>query len=211
MGRTDMYNIHQMSGPGLDFFRELENIGAAHAATALSMMLSRPITIRVPKAQFCDYGEICDILNGPESVVAGLLVAISEDIRGFILLVLSEEDAKTLSRSLIGDLAGSMSEAEREEFGTSALKEVANILIGSYIPAISEMTGLKIDASVPELVFDMAGAVMNLLAVAYGDFGDRVLFMETEFSDRENSLMGHFFLIPDMESCKILLEKFAVI
>ncbi len=94
---------------------------------------------------------------------------------------------------MIGDLACEMTESELEEFGTSALKEVANILIGSYITAISEMTGLKIEASVPELVFDMAGAVMNLLAVAYGDFGDRVLFMETEFSDRESSLLGHFF------------------
>jgi len=205
-----MFNIQQMSGTGLDFFRELENIGAAHAATALSIMLSRPVTIRVPRAQLCDYAEICEILNGPESVVAGLLVGISQDIRGFILLVLGEEDAKTLSYSVIGDLAKEMAPSELEEFGTSALKEVANILIGSYITAISEMTGLVIDASVPELVFDMAGAVMNLLAVAYGDFGDRVLFMETEFSDRENSLFGHFFLIPDIQSCKILTEKFAV-
>ncbi len=205
-----MFNIQQMGGTGLDFFRELENIGAAHAATALSIMLSRPVTIRVPKAQLCGYSEICEILNGPESVVAGLLVGISEDIRGFILLVLGEEDAKTLSHSVIGDLACEMTESELEEFGTSALKEVANILIGSYITAISEMTGLKIEASVPELVFDMAGAVMNLLAVAYGDFGDRVLFMETEFSDRESSLLGHFFLIPDIQSCKTLTEKFAV-
>jgi chemotaxis protein CheC len=205
-----MYNIQDIGGMELDFFRELENIGAAHAATALSMMLSRPITIRVPRAQLCGYSEICDILNGPESVVAGLLVGISEDIRGFILLVLGEEDAKTLSRSLIGDFVGGMSASEVEEFGASALREVANILIGSYITAISEMTGLKIEASVPELVFDMAGAVMNLLAVAYGNFGDQVLFMETEFSDREHSIMGHFFLIPDIESCKILIEKFAV-
>ena len=89
----------------------------------------------------------------------------------------------------------------------SALKEVANILIGSYISAISEMTGLTIDASVPDLVFDMAGAVMNLLAVAYGEFGEQVLFMETEFCDQEDSLFGHFFLVPDVESYRTLTKK----
>lgn len=199
--------INGINGKGLDFFRELENIGAGHAATALSMLLSRTVSIRVPCAKVCNYNEICDILNGPENVVAGLLVGISADIHGFILLVLDEQDARKLMRTVVGDIADDMSDTEREALNISALKEVANILIGSYISAISEMTGLKIDASVPDLVFDMAGAVMNLLAVAYGEFGDNVLFMETEFCDQSDSLFGHFFLIPDVESYRTLTEK----
>ena len=199
--------LDKINGKGLDFFRELENIGAGHAATALSMLLSRTVSIRVPRAKVCNYNEICDILHGPENVVAGLLVGISADIKGFILLVLDEEDAQKLTRTVVGDMTDNMSEQEREELNMSALKEVANILIGSYISAISEMTGLTIDASVPDLVFDMAGAVMNLLAVAYGEFGDQVLFMETEFCDQEESLYGHFFLVPDVESYKTLTEK----
>ena len=202
-----MFDIGKMKEKGLDFFRELENIGAGHAATALSMLLSRTVSIRVPRAQLCQYNEICEILHGPENVVAGLLVGISEDIHGFILLVLDEKDAQTLTQTVIGDIGSEMSESERAELNTSALKEVANILIGSYITAISEITGLKIDASVPELVFDMAGAVMNLLAVAYGELGDQVLFMETEFCDEDQSLFGHFFLVPEIESYNTLTEK----
>jgi len=205
-----MFNNQKLNGEGLDFFRELENIGAGHAATALSELLSRPVAVRVPRAQFCAYSEICRILKGPENVVAGLLVGISCDVSGFILLVLDEADAKMLARAVLMDMADQLPESEREELCMSALKEVANILIGSYITAISEMTGLKIDASVPELVFDMAGAVMNLLAVAYGEFGDQVLFMETEFCDREQSLLGHFFLIPEIASYKTLTEKFGI-
>ena len=199
--------LDNVNGKGLDFFRELENIGAGHAATALSMLLSRTVSIHVPCAKVCDYNEICDILHGPENVVAGLLVGISADIKGFILLVLDEKDALKLTRTIVGDITDNMSDQEREEINMSALKEVANILIGSYISAISEMTGLTIDASVPDLVFDMAGAVMNLLAVAYGEFGDQVLFMETEFSDQEERLLGHFFLVPDVESYRTLTEK----
>jgi chemotaxis protein CheC len=203
-------NDQRMNEKGLDFFRELENIGAGHAATALSALLSRRVSIRVPRAKLCEYNEICDILHGPENVVAGLLVGIMEDIHGFILLVLDEKDAQMLAQTLLGDMVNGMSESERAELGTSALKEVANILIGSYITAISDMTGLKIDASVPDLVFDMAGAVMNLLAVAYGELGDRVLFMETEFCDQDQSFFGHFFLIPDIESYKTLTERMAI-
>lgn len=202
-----MFDIDHMNGNEFDFFKELENIGASHAATALSMLLSQTVEIRVPHAQLCEYNEICEILHGPENVVAGLLVGISEDIRGYILLVLDEDDAQTLTQAVVGGIADGMTEPERAELCTSALKEIANMLIGSYITAISELTGFKIDASVPELVFDMAGAVMNLLAVAYGEFGDHVLFMETEFFNQTQSLFGHFFLIPDMESYKKLIEK----
>jgi chemotaxis protein CheC len=202
-----MFDIDHMNGNEFDFFKELENIGASHAATALSMLLSQTVEIRVPRAQLCEYNEICNILHGPENVVAGLLVGISEDLRGFILLVLDEQDAQTLTQAVVGDITDGMAEPERTELYTSALKEVANMLIGSYITAISQLTGFKIDASVPELVFDMAGAVMNLLAVAYGEFGDHVLFMETEFFNQTQSLFGHFFLIPDMESYKKLIEK----
>lgn len=204
-----MFDIKNMNSGELDFFRELENIGAGHAATALSMLLSRTVNIRVPRAQLCEYNEICDILHGPENVVAGLLVGISEDIRGFILLVMDEADAQNLCRAVVGDMTEGLPESDQAELNTSALKEVANILIGSYITAISEMTGLVIDASVPDLVFDMAGAVMNLLAVAYGEVGDHVLFMETEFCDPVQSMFGHFFLIPDIESYKTLTEKMA--
>lgn len=202
-----MFDPKNIDNNQLDFFRELENIGASHAATALAMMLSRDIGLRVPRAQFCEYSQMCDILKGPENVVAGLLVGIIGEINGFILLVMDEKDAIKLAGSLLGDMADSMPKNEQKELQISAIKEMANILIGSYITAISELTGLKIDASVPDLVFDMAGAVMNLLAVASIDCGDHVMFMETEFIDDTQSLYGHFFLIPDTESYSALIRK----
>lgn len=202
-----MFDPKSIDSNQLDFFRELENIGAGHAATALAMMLSHEIGLRVPRAQFCEYSQMCDILKGPENVVAGLLVGISGELNGFILLVMDEEDAMKLAGSLLGNMTDGMSESEQREMQMSAMKEMANILIGSYITAISELTGLKVDASVPDLVFDMAGAVMNLLAVASVDCGDHVMFMETEFIDNSQSLYGHFFLIPDTESYKALIRK----
>ena len=206
-----MFDIDRMNQSHLDFFQELENIGASHAATALSVMMDREIAVCVPRAQLCELREITTILHGPENVVAGLLVGISDDVNGFILLVLDWADAYALTKAMLGEPDEIPPEgAEFSEMQISALKEVANILIGSYITAISTLTGLRIDASVPELVIDMAGAVMNLLAAAYGEYGDHVLFLETKFADKSQCLYGHFFLIPDIDSYNLLMEKMGI-
>lgn len=203
-----MFDLGGVPSDQLDFLKELENIGAGHAATALASMLGHEVNIQVPHAQFCEYEQICDILDGPENVVAGLLVGISDDLDGYILLVLNHSDAYELTKAIINQMGGEVDESgEFSELQISALKELSNILIGSYISAISSLTGLRIDASVPELVMDMAGAVMNLLVSAYGDYGDNVLFMETEFVENEHSIFGHFFLIPDIESYNRLMAQ----
>lgn len=205
-----MFDIYSLKKDELDFFREMENIGVSHAATALSVMLDRNISIRIPKVQFCTYNNICDILSGPENIVAGLLVGISIDLDGYVLLVLDKEDAYSLTKTLLDGMDCGESSDNFSEMQTSALKEVGNILIGSYITAISELTGLMINVSTPDLVFDMAGAVMNLLATTYGEYSDAVLFLETEFIDKLSSIKGHFFLIPDTESYNRLIKKMGI-
>lgn len=208
-----MFDMEGIPSSQLDFLRELENIGAGHAATALSVMLGNDVNLCVPKAQFCAYDQICDLLNGPENIVAGLLVGISQDINGYILLVLDQKDADMLTKALIGDMADESDAdiADFSELQVSALKEISNILIGSYLSAISTLTGFEINASVPELVIDMAGAIMNLLVSAYGEYGDGVLFMETEFVAEAQSIFGRFFLIPDVDSYNRLMVQMGLI
>jgi chemotaxis protein CheC len=89
--------------------------------------------------------------------------------------------------------------------------ELANILCGAYITAISELTGLSISCSVPNLVIDMAAAIMNLPAAVYGQYGDSVLLLETVFTDDNRSITGHFILIPDLESHHILMQKMGLV
>ncbi len=208
-----MFNLEGLPSDQLDFLRELENIGAGHAVTALSVMLGDDVELRVPKAQFCAYNQICDLLKGPENVVAGLLVEISQDLNGYILLVLDKPDANLLTNMLLGELSDDSKEeiADLSELQVSALKELSNILIGSYLSAISSLTNFKINASVPELVIDMAGAVMNLLISAYGEYGDGVLFMETEFATSTQSIFGRFFLIPDVDSYNKLMVQMGLL
>ena len=110
------FNLNELNLSQLDFFRELENIGASHAATALSVMLNEAITLRVPRVQFCEFNDICGILNGPETLVVGILVEISGDISGFILLVQDANDGKQLAKMLTSAMGVEEEDAPPEEF-----------------------------------------------------------------------------------------------
>jgi chemotaxis protein CheC len=125
---------------------------------------------------------------------------------------MNKQDAFMLTQMLTGEAAPEESGLhELSEMQISALKEISNILIGSYLSAISSLTGFTVNASVPELVIDMAGAIMNLLVSAYGEYGDGVLFMETEFVTAAQSIFGRFFLIPDVDSYNRLMAQMGLI
>ena len=117
-----MFDNGITNNEALDFFKELENIGVSHAATALSSMLGREVSIRVPCAKFCEYNTITQILNGPETIVVGLLVSIVGDIDGFILLVLDKKDAQDLSQAILMGIEESDSSEGFSELQESALK-----------------------------------------------------------------------------------------
>ena len=193
----------------LDFLKELENIGAANAATALASMLNRPMDIRVPKAWFCSLEDMGTLMGDAEQIMTGSLVEMSGDINGAILFVQPLEDAIFMSNMLI-ELLGVENDKTipfPSELQHSALMEIANILCCSYINAIASLTGLSINSSVPGLVIDMAGALMNLPAAMYGAFGDTVLMLETVLVDADKYMSGRFFLMPDVESQTLMLQK----
>lgn len=210
-----MINLNALNANHLDFFRELESIGAGHAATALSKMLGGNISLRVPSVNFYEFSKICDKLGGPENLVVSVLVEMTGDLTGFILLVQNAMDARALSNKVLEAMGMGAEESEEllTEMQISSLMEVSNILSGAYLSAISNLTGLFINAAVPRMVIDMAGAVMNLPAATYGEYGDVVLFLETEFIDmatKKQSLNGQFLLVPDAESFTKLLKTMGI-
>ncbi len=197
----------------LDFFKELQNIGGSHAVTALSTLLGQSITIRVPRAQLFSFENICDVVEGPETLVTALLIELSGEINGCILLIQKAEDSRLLAQALLQSM-GMEEEANQDELFSemqlSALLEVSNILSGSFVTAIASLSGLRIDCSVPHMAVDYAAAVMNLPATMYGDYGDTVLFLQTQFDSERASMPGHFFLIPDVPSFDLLIRKMRV-
>ena len=192
----------------LDVFQEIGNIGAGNAASALAGLLNRRITMSVPDASVVPFNNLMNILDGPETLVSGMLVVFSGDLSGYIMLLLGMKDAMAMvSHALeqpVRDTATpgfDLNEMERD-----TLVEIANILVGSFLSAISAMSGLRVVPSVPQIAVDMLGALVSIAAIEYGGIGDTVLFLRTQFNDPDGEIAGHFFLIPDYKSYNILLN-----
>ena len=192
----------------LDVFKEIGNIGAGNAASALAGLLNRRISMTVPDASAVPFSHIVSVLEGPETLVAGVLIDISGDLNGYILLLLGMNDAMAMVTQALGEPAR---DTAAPDFGLSDLErdtllEIANILVGSFLSAISSFTGLRITPSVPQMAIDMLGAIISIATIEYGKIGDTVLFLKTQFNDLEGEISGHFFLIPDYSSYKVLLN-----
>ncbi len=197
----DLNNLH------LDALREIGNIGAGNAATALASMINKRIDMNVPSVRILDFNDVCAVLGGEEKVVSGVYFEIEGDIEGNIMFLLDLKSAKILTNILMGreDQAEVLDEMDR-----SALQEIGNILSGAYISSLSSLTNLNIKISVPSLCVDMAGAIISVPAIQFGYIGDKVLFIETVLQDGNDTVKGNFFLIPESKSFKTILNSLGV-
>ena len=201
------HELRNIGEQNIDTFRELGNIGAGNAATALATILNMQISMSVPEVAVVPFDHIINILNGPENLVAGVLVNMSGDLNGYILMILEMKDAYGMTSLALQRERKPGQEMVLDELEQSTLTEIANILVGSYLSAIGAMTGLSTMPSVPQLAVDMVGAIISIVLIEYGKIGDSVLFLKTKFSDVHKSMNGHFFLIPDFDSYKVLMKS----
>jgi len=192
----------------LDVFKEIGNIGAGNAASAMAGLLNRRISMTVPDASVVPFNSILNVMEGPETLVSGVLVDVSGDLNGYILLFLNMKDAMAMVSQALTQPVRDVSAPgfELTELERDTVVEIANILVGSFLSAISSFTGLRIIPSVPQIAIDMLGAIISIATIEYGRIGDTVLFLKTQFNDSNGEISGHFFLIPDYNSYKILLK-----
>lgn len=200
--------IDDLNSLQIDVLREIGNIGAGNAATALSKMISKRIDMDVPKVNILEFRNVAELVGGPEVEVVGIYFKVTGDITGSIMFLLDKHSAKLLTNLLMGmtDTGDTLSEME-----FSALQEVGNILAGSYLSSLSSLTGLKLIVSIPSLALDMAGAIISVPVILFGQVGDKVMLIETDFKEGTNHVKGNFFLIPDEDSFEILLKSLGVV
>lgn len=203
---TDINDLNNMH---LDVLREIGNIGAGNAATALAKLLNRKIDMDVPRAKILEFKEVNEILGGAELPVVGILLKVTGDLTGNIMFILQQNAAAMLVNMLMGRPLDHV-QSEFSDIEISALKEIGNILAGSYLSSLSALTNLKIISSVPDLAIDMAGAILSVPAIEFGKVGDTVLYIETEFSEGATKVVGDFFLVPDYDTYDILLKALGV-
>lgn len=190
-----------------DVLKEIGNIGLGNATTALSQMLNRKIDMRMPKVELVDLSHIADRFGGEETPVLGILMTLAGDIYGMMMFVMGESSARQLADLLLGKESSAVS---FDHMDLSALKEIGHIITGAYLTAISTLTGLKIESSVPAVSYDMAGAVLSVPAIEFGKLGDKALIMDSSFDNTEDAMDGYFVMLPDMESYNKMMSIFGL-
>jgi len=196
----------QLSERQLDLLQEVSNIGMGHAATALSQLLNRTIQMQVPRLTMTGFDEVSDLLGGAERLVAGVNLKVLGAARGDILMIFPLESAERLLADLVGITGATPFD---EELGVSTLLEIGNILASSYLTALGQMLGNTLIPSVPRMMVDKAGSVVDGALIEQSRSADLALMIETEFFDdtgRETPIRGHFFLLPDPETLHVLRQ-----
>ncbi|HEY2494714.1 MAG TPA: chemotaxis protein CheC [Paenibacillus sp.] len=192
----------------MDVLKEVGNIGAGNAATALSRLLDKPIDMGVPKVEILPFEQVADIVGGAEQIVVAIFLRVEGEAPGNLFFILNPEAAKNLLRRLKGiDIGQNDSFNEME---ISALNEIGNILAGSYLSSLADFTKLSMSPTVPSLAIDMAGAILSYGLLQYGEMGDDALLIDTKFLEGTQEIEGQFFLIPDPASFAKIFESLGV-
>lgn len=206
-------NMEQLTDQYFDVLKELGNIGAGNATTALAQMIDCKVDMHVPQVKLLEFKELGDMVGGEDKLMVSIFLQVEGDIDGKDYVYAFKTAAAHLVNKLMCGMLGIDEEkADEYEFGEmecSAIKEVGNIITGAYLNALSGLTNMKIFPSIPQLGIDMAGALLSVPAIEFGVFGDKILLIQTQFSD-DVVLDGFFILIPDMESYERILGSLGV-
>ena len=205
-----MDDIRSLKALQLDALREVANIGAGHAATALSQMINSTIMISVPTINVSRLEEVPPQISAPEEPVAAVLMHMLGDLTGRTLLVFPKPTAIRLSELMLRRAKGSSTDIG--ELEQSAIKEAGNILSGAYMNALSDFMGLMLLPSPPSLAIDMSSAVLTTAYLQFGNDRDYVFCVESEFylQDIGERLRGFFLLLPDYASLQAILKAVRV-
>lgn len=199
---AEKISFQKVTAEYYDVLKELGNIGAGNATTALAQMLQCKVDMKVPQVRLLDFSEVGEVMGGEEQLVVGIYLAVEGDITGSMMFILEQNAGKALVSKLMGM---PVSEGEFNEIEISAMKEIGNIITGAYLNSLSQLTNLVMLPSVPDLSIDMLNAILSVPAIEFGIVGDQILLIQTRFTD-DVDLNGYFILLPDLESYSKILS-----
>lgn len=207
MSKIDLDQLNDMQ---FDVLREIGNIGAGNATTALSTMLNIKVDMSVPNVALLPFDQIASVVGSEEDTVVGILIQLEGEVNGMMMFIFDMKSAHHLVNSLMmRDVHTNEEDPSIENFSEmdmSALNEIGNIVSGSYLNALASLTGLKMLCSVPSLTVDMVGALLSVPAAEFGKYGDKMLMIQSQFGE-DDFVTGYFLLIPELESYDKILSS----
>ena len=192
----------------LDTLREIGSIGTGNAATALSSLIGQQVRIEMPEVRIMGYNEAIEWIGGPEEITAGVLVKMSGQVNGIMLSVQQLKFVNLVLESMLGK--GVEDYSGLHEMECSALIEVGNIMISTFINALSSLAGIDIELTVPAFTVDMQGAIMAVPMAEYGGQSDYIMTIGGNFVRDGQTVPCRLLLSPGIRSLNFLLRKLGV-
>ena len=202
-------SYENLSNARLDVLKEIGNIGAGNAATALSVLLHSRLGMETPIVKVLEYNDIADMVGGADMVVSAVLTRFTGEVSGLTLFILEMEEAKNMVSVMLNKVFPD-DFVEFDHMDKSALKEVGNILMSSYISSISTLTGLEVKTNPPEICVDMAGAVLSMPISLLGQVGDKAFVIDSKFIDDERKIEGIILFVADDASLDSIFEALGI-
>lgn len=204
-----MKNYEDLNGLELDTIREIGSIGTGNAATALSSMLGCEVRIDMPEVRIMGYNEAIDWIGGPEVITAGVLVHMSGELNGIMLSVQQMEFVNLVLQRMVGR---TVQEYEQlDDLDRSALVEVGNIMISTFINALSSLAEITTRLTVPAFAVDMQGAILTVPMAEFGGQLDYIMTIGANFICDGKAVPCRLLLSPDIRSLNFLLKKLGVL
>ncbi len=202
-----MLTLDEVNSKYFDVLKEIGNIGAGNATTAIANMLGLRIDMSVPEVAFLPVEDLGSAIGAEDEIIVGIMLGVEQDIDGSMMFLMDMASAHHIVNKLM--MRDDSYCEPFDEMDLSAIKEIGNIIAGSYLSALSGLTNLTIVPSVPFVAVDMAAAILSVPAVQFGIFGDNALMINTEFSD-DLGIKGHFILMPEEDSYAKILTALGV-
>jgi len=193
----------------LDVLKEIGSMGTAHAATALAKMINKKVTMPVPIVSWVEFQDVANFVGGPENIIVGILVSLSGHIQGMMMYLMSVESAHTMGESILG-VPHQGDPLVFGEMEKSAIEEMGNIMVSSYLGSLAGLTNSNIKPSIPYMSVDMANAILSVPAIEFGKMADKVLCIESQISVDNVDTDGCFILVPNLHSFARILRSLGV-
>ena len=201
------FSLDRVNDMYIDVLREIGNIGAGNATTAIASMLGSRLNMEVPKVELMEASQLGSAICDEEETVVGIFLEVVNDVTGSMMFLMRMDSAHVIVNKLM--MRDPSYNEPFDEMDLSALKEIGNIIAASYLSALSTLTNMRIQPSVPYIAVDMAAAILSVPAIQFGQYGDNALFIETEFGD-DCKMQGYFILMPDQESYPKILNSLGI-
>jgi len=190
--------------PDKEILQELGNIGAGHAATSLSEILRQQIAIDLPKIHSVPTHLVPKLYERHDVATTAVYMQLLGDSECDILLLFEKEEAKKIAAMMT--MTTSLEDIS-SEMEMSAMQELGNIVIGSFLSAISDFTGVQLMPTPPQLSTDCFDALIDNFLVKQSLLSDIAIIFDTEFKRTDGNVGGTLLLFPSRELQKVLVQK----